>query len=123
MVTGEPAGDPDTARCPMMNDTAETGSASSTAPTTCCLPFGAREPIKRCISASRSRQNWENLGLMNYRFRFERTCFCQPSTISGTVEVKDGVIVDVVDARADGIPLPAPEHRHFKTIAELFTII
>ena len=45
IATGEPVGEPETLRCPMMSENAATGIGSSTAPTTCSRPLGASVPI------------------------------------------------------------------------------
>src|SRR5438874_1610972 len=45
IATGEPVGEPETARCCKMSENAETGIGSSTAPTTCRRPLGASELI------------------------------------------------------------------------------
>src|SRR5262249_21260985 len=45
MAPGEPVGEPETLRCCEMSENAGTGIGSSTAPTSCSRPLGARVPI------------------------------------------------------------------------------
>src|SRR5262249_47858432 len=45
IATGEPVGEPETLRCCEMSENAGTGIGSSTTPTSCSRPLGARVPI------------------------------------------------------------------------------
>jgi Family of unknown function (DUF6174) len=66
---------------------------------------------------------WQNLGPSNYSFSFERTCFCSPKVLSGTVKVSGGKVVGVSDAQGDGAPIANPQLADFKSIEELFGIL
>ncbi len=67
------------------------------------------------------RQRWEAVGLIDYRFTFERTCFCPPE-FSPTViiTVKNKVVESVQDAQS-GELLTNPPYPY--TIDDIFTII
>jgi hypothetical protein len=75
------------------------------------------------VSAFPSLADWQRQGLTDYRFRFERICFCRHFSLSGMVEVREGRINAITDTRADGVPVAEVDLSEFKTIEELYAII
>lgn len=65
---------------------------------------------------------WKTAGLLNYRFRFERTCpSCNPKVLSGLVWVDNGIVTRVDEGQSDGVPIIFdPDSDLFPTIEQFF---
>ncbi|MSU34420.1 MAG: hypothetical protein EXS36_04795 [Pedosphaera sp.] len=74
------------------------------------LPNGAPR-FYRTFSPGRgwedARQRWAALNVREYRYKFQRFCFCFGPPGEGIVHVKDGRVVDVVELSSPRVP-PGP---------------
>jgi hypothetical protein len=77
------------------------------------------------LSVEDQQAAWTAAGLRQYRFHFTRSCFCRPGILSGTVTVRDGVVVSVTDASDGqlGQPIASADIAQFKSIEQLFEVI
>lgn len=65
----------------------------------------------------RERARWEGRSLQDYRYEYERDCFCPP--LHGLVEVRGGRVAAVTDLRT-GEPEPPEELDRYPTVEALF---
>jgi hypothetical protein len=83
----------------------------------------APEPAEPLTSVSAARVRWSDGAPANYRFDFQRHCFCVTEAVQPvTVEVRGGEIVSVV-SRDGGQPAPAAPNIEWYTIEDLFRLI
>lgn len=74
-------------------------------------------------SVEQMRQKWLSQGFGKYKFKVERTCFCDPTFLSATVFVENGRIVGVAEAKTGGAEYPNPRLEQFRSIEELFDML
>ena len=68
----------------------------------------------------RARARWASQGLADYRYDYARTCYClQEATRPVTIEVRDGIVVSVVD-RQTGQVVTTLHGQPWPTISDLF---
>lgn len=68
----------------------------------------------------RHRSQWSASGVRDYRFDFQKGCYCGQETVRpARIEVRDGVVVAVV-YRDTGQPATEAAQRHFPSVDELF---
>lgn len=91
------------------------------------IPDGIGEPEDPPENYVEAQELWESKGLDDYRFDFERWCFCGPSTLSATVIVRQDTVYDFKDLVGDGERIDADEYDidrdHFLSVEELFVRI
>jgi hypothetical protein len=77
------------------------------------------------LSLDDQQAAWASAGLRHYQYRFTRSCFCKAAMLSGTVTVRDGVVVSVTDAFDGrlGQPIANADIAQFKSIEQLFQVI
>ncbi|HET7422864.1 MAG TPA: hypothetical protein VFJ92_04830 [Gemmatimonadales bacterium] len=83
MPTGEPIGEPEMLRCPMMSGITASGIGSSTKPTTCSRPLGASEAMSASqssgtLTVTSSRSNTPANSLIAPELRLDTTR-CAPN--------------------------------------------
>ena len=85
----------------------------------CAQP--SSQPLTTQSELDAHRQQWDALDLENYRFTFERSCFCPPeSRPKVAITVKNGSVKSVHDARS-GELLAEPPYSY--TVDDLFSVI
>ncbi len=89
------------------------------------LVVACAQPSRQLIGVQNelatNRQQWEAVGLIDYRFTFERSCFCPPEfSPRVTITVKNRAVESVRDAES-GEVLPDPPYSY--TVDDLFDII
>ncbi len=74
-----------------------------------------------------NRDRWEAAGIASYEYRYEKVCDCHRDTPAETiVTVESGLVVGVRYDRDDyrtEIPVAEDNHRWFRTIDDLFTLV
>lgn len=78
----------------------------------CSDPLGPEQGDLR-----RARSLWESRSVQDYRYEYERICFCPP--LRGLVEVRGGRVAAVTDLES-GEPVPTDELDRFPTVDGLF---
>ena len=89
-------------------------------------PFDDRKPVPAEIGAAldQSRQQWEALGPSDYRFTFQRICFClRDYTREVVLEVRDGDIVSAHYADTGAAVVDQGVLESYRTIGEMFEFI
>jgi hypothetical protein len=81
------------------------------------------EPVEPVATVSAARARWADGSPANYRFDFQRHCFCVVEAVQPvTVEVRGGEIVSVV-SRDGGQPVPDALNIEWYSIEDLFRLI
>jgi hypothetical protein len=80
-------------------------------------------PVDARVDTRNALSQWRANAWTNYRFDFQRHCFCVPSAVEPvTIEVRGGSIVSV-RSRLTGEELPRSESAPWYTIEDLFRLI
>jgi hypothetical protein len=96
------------------------GAALLALPVLGCGTTGPSDPLDRERERlEQARAQWRSLGIVDYRFTFQRSCFCAPSLREpALVNVLRGAIVSVEDMA--GSP---QDPALYYTVEELFALI
>ncbi|NKB71398.1 MAG: hypothetical protein GKR89_30365 [Candidatus Latescibacteria bacterium] len=89
-------------------------------------PIDDRKPVPEEIAAalSRNRQQWQELGLRDYRFTFQRICFClRDYTREVVLEVRDGTIASAHYADTGEEVVDQGQLESYRTIDGLFDFL
>ena len=70
-----------------------------------------------------ARERWESRRMVQYEYRFQRSCFCiEEATRAAKVRVLTGVVTSAWYL-SDGSPVPSENLRFYPTVDELFETI
>lgn len=94
---------------------------------TCDTLSGTSPPPSPPASLEEALERWTTRDFDDYRFRFERSCFCSPTRLSATVLVRGDTVSAVDSVWANGAPIEETDHAFnpatVKTIDQLFDLI
>src|SRR5690554_3915691 len=80
-------------------------------------------PSGPVVDVASARAAWSDAGIGDYRYDFDRQCFCLPAAVEPvTVEVRDGRVA-AVTSRRTGDPVESSGNVVWYTIEELFALI
>lgn len=89
-----------------------------------CWGVTESEPSAAPETLSEARALWDSQELDDYRFEYERVCFCAPTQLSATVYVRADTIFRFDNLRGNGEPVGADtlsiDRTYFVTVDELF---
>lgn len=88
-----------------------------------CGEAGAPGLHEQWTDLDAARARWSTSGIVDYEYRYTRSCECLPSDLDApSIEVRDGVVARVWDERT-GATAPAERYDWYFTVADLFTEI